>query len=448
MKYLRVAKDRRGKIKFSEESRIKREFDKDVVLVLDTWLAIDHAMRFVTDGCVVYYWLSGYIKGAPLFEETVIGDGFPLEKIEDWGGVIDKVGLVYVTDNVFPQLALHLRERLGKRVYGPTPELVRWETDRVYGYQKMKEKGINVPPGKVCQGKKELIQYIDEKEKEGKRVWVKVENRFRGQVETFSVSSASEAEAVLGQVGLGPYLDEMKVLVQEDVEGVEIGCDAWVTPEGVLEPIAYTIEKKKKNNVAVWQRKSDFIDYWYGKVIDVIQETDYRCNLSVEGIWNGRDLFVLEPTSRNAYPSSNLYSRFVKNWVDVVWAVAEGRVVEVEVDWDQPYMVQFSVWTHDTKLMRIIDLPEELVKWDGEGVGFRRVVYKDGKYWYVPGSDIVATVNAKGKTLDEAFKRAEEMVQQIKSLLTVVNLEIKDEVKEDLKRLEKLGEKFRFEVKK
>jgi hypothetical protein len=445
VKYLRIGKDKRGRVKFSEEVEVRREFGRDVVLVLDTGLAIDHAMRFVVDGCVVYYWLSGYISAFPKFEETVVGDGFPFEKVEDWGGVVDRVGLIYTTDNVFPRLAEYLR-KVGKVVYGPTAELVRWEADRVYGYEKMKELGISVPPGRVCQGKEELLEYMKEKEREGKRVWVKIENRFRGQVETFSVATAEEAETMLSQAGLGPYVDEAKFLVQENVEGVEIGCDGWVVPNGVLEPIAYTIEKKGRGNVAVWQRGSDFLEYWYGKVIDVVQETDYRCNLSVEGIWNGSDLFVLEPTPRNPYPVSSLYPRFVKNWVDVVWAVAEGKVIEVEVDWSKPYMVELTV-TSDSNLMRVIDVSEELVKWNGEGIGFRRVVYKGGKYWWVPGDAILCTVNTCGATIEEAFQWAEELVSEVKCSFMTVDWTVKDDIMEDVKKLEGLGGKFRFEVK-
>jgi hypothetical protein len=445
MKYLRIAKDRGGRIKFSEEVEVKREVGRDVVLVLDTGLAIDHAMRFVVEGCVVYYWLSGYISAFPRFEETVIGDGFPFEKVEDWGSVIDRVGLVYITDNVFPQLAMYLR-KLGKVVYGPTAELVRWEADRVYGYEKMESLGIKVPPGRVCEGKEEFIEYVKEKEREGKRVWVKIENRFRGQVETFSVATTDEAETILGQAGLGPYLDEAKFLVQENVDGVEIGCDGYVVPNGVLEPIAYTIEKKGRGNVAVWQVGSDFMEYWYAKVIDVVEETDYRCNLSVEGIWDGKDLYVLEPTPRNPYPVSSLYPRFVRNWVDVVWAVAEGRVVNVDVDWSKPYMVELTV-TSDSDLMRVIDVPDELVRWDDEGIGFRRVVYKDGRYWWVPGDAILCTVNTKGKTIEEAFARAEELVGEIKCSFLSVDWTVKDEIMEDVRKLEQMGERFRFVAK-
>ncbi|MCI4409108.1 MAG: hypothetical protein JHC26_08460, partial [Thermofilum sp.] len=273
------------------------------------------------------------------------------------------------------------------------------------------------------------------------------ENRFRGQVETFSVATAEEAETMLGQAGLGPYLDEAKFLVQENVDGVEIGCDGYIVPEGVLEPIAYTIEKKGRGNVAVWQRGSDFVDYWYGKVIDVVEETDYRCNLSVEGIWNGVDLYVLEPTPRNPYPVSSLYPRFVKNWVDVVWGVAEGRVVEVDVDWSKPYMVELTV-TSDSNLMRVIDVPEDLVKWDGEGIGFRRVVYKNGRWWWVPGDAILCTVNVKGASIEEAFQRAEELVSEVKCSFMSVDWTVKDDILEDVGKLEGLGERFRFVVKK
>jgi hypothetical protein len=373
----------------------------------------------------------------------VIGDGFPFEKIEDWGGIVDRVGLVYITDNTFPQLAVYLR-KLGKLVYGPTPELVKWEADRIYGYQRMKEKGISVPPGKVCKGKEELLDYIKEKERQGKRVWIKIENRFRGQIETFSVATVEEAETMLGQAGLGPYLDEASFLVQENVDGVEIGCDGYVVPGGVLEPIAYTIEKKGRGNVAVWQRDSDFMEYWYGKVIDVVEETDYRCNLSVEGIWDGKSLNVLEPTPRNPYPVSSLYPRFIKNWVDVIWAVAEGKVIEVDVDWEKPYMVELTV-TSDSDLMRVVDVPEELVKWDDEGIGFRRVVYKDGRYWWVPGDAILCTVNVKGRTLEEAFQRAEELVSELKCSFMTVDWTVKDEIMEDVNRLREMGAKFAFE---
>jgi hypothetical protein len=94
----------------------------------------------------------------------------------------------------------------------------------------------------------------------------------------------------------------------------------------------------------------------------------------------------------------------------------------------------------------VIDVPEELVKWDGEGIGFRRVVYKNGRYWWVPGDAILCTVNTKGETIEEAFQRAEELVSEVKCSFMSVDWTVRDDIIEDVKKLEGLGEKFRFEV--
>jgi hypothetical protein len=98
--------------------------------------------------------------------------------------------------------------------------------------------------------------------------------------------------------------------------------------------------------------------------------------------------------------------------------------------------------------MRVIDVPEGLVKWDGEGIGFRRVVYKSSSWWYIPGDSIVATVNVKGSSVDECFRKAEEIVKEVKCSFIEVDWTIRDDIIEDVKKLGEMGEKFRFDVKK
>lgn len=443
MKYLKIYKDRWGRRKVVEQVEVSRSL-RDRVLVVDTNLAIDHAMRFVEDGLEVYYYLAN-LSAFPKLEDTIAGDGLHerLVKVEDWGEVFDKVGLIYVTDNCFPDLVVKLREK-GKLVYGPSPELVKWENDRAYAYEEMRKRGIGVPEGAVVRGKDELVRWIKEREGSGKRFFVKV-SKLRGNVETFSVVSAEEAETMLAQGGFGPYLQDLVFLVQEGVEGVEIGVDAFVVPDGVCRPLAYTIEEKGRGNVAVWQRSSDFEEFWYDKVMDVVRSDDYRCNLSIEGIWTGGDLKVIDVTSRNPYPVSSLYPRFVKNWVDVIFGVAEGRVVELDVDWENPYMVEFTISTDVADVWRVIEVPDELVNWKGEGVGFRRVVKKDGMYWFVPGDGLVATVNTKGKTLEKAIEKAKEMVERVKCMYSLYDGTFFESVEEKIEKLN-VGHRFRFEV--
>lgn len=56
-----------------------------------------------------------------------------------------------------------------------------------------------------------------------------------------------------------------------------------------------------------------------------------------------------------------------------------------------------------------------------EGIGFRRVVYKDGKYWWMFGDAILYTVNVKGRSVEEAFRKAEELVSEMKCLFMIVD---------------------------
>ena len=108
-------------------------------------------------------------------------------------------------------------------------------------------------------------------------------------------------------------------------------------------------------------------------------------------------------------------------------------------------MVELTV-TSDSDLRRVIDVSYELVRWDDEGIGFRRVVYKGGRYWWVPGDAILCTVNTKGETIAEAFARAEELVAEIKCSFLTVDWTVKDEIVEDVKKLSEMGGKFVFEV--
>jgi hypothetical protein len=75
------------------------------------------------------------------------------------------------------------------------------------------------------------------------------------------------------------------------------------------------------------------------------------------------------------------------------------------------------------------------------------VVYKNGRYWWVPGDAILCTVNVKGGTIEEAFERAEELVSDVECSFLTVDWTVRDAMIEDVKKLEGLGEKFRFEAK-
>lgn len=437
-----LVKESRGKVRFLEqEERGRTRFSQLKILVVDTNLAIDHAVRFAEDGHVVYYHLAD-ITAFPKLTDTCTGDGIEgLTKVEDFAGVVDEVDLVYFTDNCFPFLARMLRDK-GKVVYGPTPELVRWENDRVYGYKRLKELGVGVPDGEVVKGVDNLMKWIKEREDGKRRFWVKI-NKVRGNIETFSVGSAEEARTMLGQAGFGPYLNELVFLVQGECDGVEIGVDVWVCPKGMLKPYSYTIEEKGRGNIAVWVEESGFEQMFYRNVQGAVVEDDYRCNLSIEGFWNGVDLRVIDVTARNPYPVSALYPRFVENFTEVVWGVANNQVVDVEVDMSNRYMAEITVSTDVSDMWRVIEVGEYRVK-GVDGVGYRRVVKKEGKYWFVPGDGLVCTCNARGGSAEEALRKAKEIAEGVGCMYSQYDGSFVESVLEKIEKLNKMGGLFRF----
>lgn len=434
MKYL--VRKSKGKLEVREGflKRVRLKESQMKILVIDTALALDHCLRFVEDGHLVYLYQAN-LSAYPKLEDQITGDGFDsIMLVEDFAEVLDEIDFVYITDSCFPDLALFLREK-GKVVYGPTKELVRWENDRVYFWEKAKEAGLDVPDGEVVKGVEEARKYI--REHEGERLWVKI-SKFRGNLETFSVVNEDEFNAMISQAGFGPYLNDIELVIQHECEGIEIGCDGWICSNGLFRPYFYTIEEKGRGNVVVVVEESGFDEYFYDKVMDVVRDTDYRCNLSVEGFWDGERFRVLEITPRNPYPVSSLYPRFVENFTEVVYGCALNKVIDVKVDWDNPYLVELTISTDEKDLWRVIEFDERY------NVGFRRAVYKGDQVWFVPGDGVVATVNTKGAKVEGALEKAKKIADSVKCMFSQYDGTFVDSVLEKIKKLDNWGEEFRF----
>ena len=437
MKYL----IRKNKFLLLEQESVPPTSESQLkILVIDTNLAIDHALRFAQDGHQVFYYLAN-LSAFPKLEDSAAGDGFrELTKIDDYGQVLKEVDLVYITDNCFPQLAIQLRDQ-GIRVYGPSPELARWENDRIYAFERMRKLGIATPNSKMIKGSEELRKFLRDKCDGKKSFFIKI-NKLRGNIETFSVKSEDEAVVLLSQAGFGPYINELEFLVQYECDGVEIGVDAYIAKDRILRPYAYTIEEKGRGNIAKWVRESEFESRFYDPVLPIAKDDDYRCNLSIEGFWDGKDLKVIDVTSRNPYPVSSLYPRFIKNWTEVIMATADGKAVEVQVG--APYMMEVTISTDNTDLWRVIDFPESLLKMPGDGIGFRRVVKKADQYWYVPGDGLVATINVEGDSPEECEEKAIELLDEVKAISIQYDATFFKSIKDKIAKLRELGDSFKF----
>lgn len=162
--------------------------------------------------------------------------------------------------------------------------------------------------------------------------------------------------------------------------------------------------------------------------------------MSFKGFFDGKSYKVIDATPRFAYPCSSLWAKFIKNYADVLYAVAEGKDKEVIWESSKPYYVELTVSTNDTNMWRVIDFSEELKKY----IGFRRVVKKDEQYWFVPGDGLVCTVNTYGESLEDAFEEAKKVAEEIKCMGAQWSSDWFNEAKKTIDELEKLGGEFEF----
>ncbi len=415
--------------------RFQEKYEDLNVLMIDTNLALDHALRLAQDGCNVYYYIAD-MSAFPKLQDSISGEGFDIKKISDMYEVIDIVDLAIITDSCFPDMAKKLREDYGIKVIGSSPELAEWENNRVDFLEDLDKLGIDTPDSTLVKGVDALYRYIaDLNLKEDERVWIKV-NKYRGNIETFSAGTAEEAKTVLMQAGFGPFLELLEFIVQKSSDGVEIGADVFVSPDIVYKNYLYTIEYKGKGNIAIPCNNTGFNNV-YNKIMPKIRESDYRCNLSFEGFYDGETYKIIDATPRFAYPCSTMWTKYIKNYTEVLLAVADNK--DIDVEWDTNYYVQISLTTDKVDTWKMISFSDELRKY----VGFRRAVKKDGNYWFVPGDALVVTVNASGESLEEAFNNADAIAKEIDCTDTQYTLNFKDKAFETIKKLNEWSD-FQF----
>jgi len=412
------------------------KIDAKTVGFIDTNLGIDHALALVND-LDVYFHIDG--GGAfPSIQDNCSGDGFEgINKVDDIGGVLDK-DFIVITDCYFGQLADKLRAE-GKAVFGPSYEWTRIENERAYGWKRLKEMGVGVPDGVIMRRMEELLEYI-QKNQNGERLFFVKVSRYRGNRETGAgVLNEDEAMTAITQAGYGPYLADLEVLVQDRCLGVEIGFDAFFNGKEFLRPYLYTVEVKGSGTLGVWIESNGIDDFILGKIKQSLADTNYRGNISFEFFYDGKQVYCHDPTARMPFPCSAIQAHLIRNYAEVLYAVANGGDVGVEVG--SKYVAQVGVYTEEDTTWRPIHFPEEI----RDRVGFRRVVIKGGHYYFVPGDNVVATAVGEGGTPEEAIEDASIIADQIECSNTYVPADFYHKALKVVAELSQMEESMRFE---
>jgi phosphoribosylamine--glycine ligase len=170
------------------------------------------------------------------------GDGL-VEKVREWEKHVDWADLILLSDNERWLRQLDVYKRRGYPVLAPSQASAELELDRKKGQKFLEDHGIKTMPFQSFTNAQKAIAYI---EKEGKRFVCKPNNN---QARELSYVSKSPADMIL----MLQRWEEQKMikgefLLQEFVEGVEVGVNGWMGPQGFCSYVEENFEHKKLMN--------------------------------------------------------------------------------------------------------------------------------------------------------------------------------------------------------
>lgn len=401
------------------------------ILVIDTGIGLCHAVRLGRDGHKVYYY-SVWQNPYPRFRDFIIGDGFPnIEKVQDWAAYLGEVDFVLFTDCGFGAQADYLRENGLAVCGGGSAETL--EMNRREFHQVCDELELKYPESWDIDGIAGVLEFF-RKQKAGQRFFVKV-NTFRGDCETFSGKSYEEIEPICRtlEAQLGPYAETFEFVIEKEVPGVEIGFDSFFNGRDFLVPIYFTFECWD-NTLGKWvqvgQRGENSLDVWdevLVKMGEYLKNKNYRGPVSFEAIYDGKNLYLLDPTIRFAYPTSSAsFCQVIKNYGEVLAGVARGE--DVDIDLTSRYAIGMNLHTEENYgRWLVMDVKKGTKFWP------RRACVRNNRIYVTPGREgetIVGVVVGEGNNYAEVFRDADAQIEGVSVYGMNYNWGVYDKFKE------------------
>lgn len=380
-------------------------------MVFDGGLFAPLAHRLARDfGRVLYH--RGTRHAFPKPDDSAIGAGYAkVERAESWEAHVDEVDLFIFPDLYWADTQAYLRS-LGHRVFGAGwgEELELWRDDF---YSALAEHKLNTVPWEMVRGMTALREHLEDEEDK----YVKV-SYHRGLMETFHWISMRISKPRLDvlQHDLGVLSEDQWFLVQDSLDSKrEVGSDQIIVDGKFPRTVQYAIEGKDKTGLArmlPYARLPDEVREVNDKLAPVFESVNlghptlnpYRGFFSTEirVSKDGKPYFT-DPTCRMASPCGETYMLMSENFSEMIWAAAEGFIVEPVVK--KPFAAQAMICADlgktqsipifiDPKVREQVCLYHSGIRADGQ-----ECVFKSDAAMQELGS-----VVGLGVTIDEAIK--------------------------------------------
>ena len=386
-------------------------------------------------GRVYYYspWEETFVKS----NNMLPGYGIPgVERINEPLKIIDDVDLWVFPDLYHAGLQFHLQE-LGKRVWGSRDgqelELLRDDSKKY-----LKKLGLPVGKYEVITGLDKLRAYL--KEHDNKFVKVSVT---RGDFETFNAKNYNFIEVKLDELehNLGAKKHVAEFIVEDTIEGIEIGYDGYSVDGQFPESSIVGLEVKDKGYVGHVREYSDMpkeITVFTDTISDTLKNYKYRNFMSTENrVAKDKTSYMTDFCARQGSPPSELYINMFENLADIMWQGAEGVCVDpvCPKKWGAEVVID-SFWSD--RNWQPIQFPEKI----RDNVKLRQFTMIEKQYYVIPqneGSTGVGAVVATGDTMEEAVENVKECCKQVEGYYIDIHDDALDDAQKELGKLGEMG---------
>lgn len=378
------------------------------VAVIDSGLFLSVAFRMAEEAKRVIF-CQPCEKTPCSVQSACIGDGFSnIEQVRDFWPLVDDIDLFIFPDCHHSGLQRHL-EGLGKAVWGCRNADVL-ELNRSKFMETVGSLGLDVPIYEEVRGLGNLRGHLrDQQDK-----YIKV-SRYRGDMETFHWRSYAEDSCWLDAmaVWLGPVQDKLKFLVFDSIDtDLEIGGDTYCIDGEWPATVLNGIEAKDRSYFsAVTKREAmpEQITQVMGAFSPFLAENRYRQFWSMEVRVKDDKAYFIDATVRSGLPSSASQQLLWKNYPEIVWAGANGELVNPEPV--AMFSIETMVCTKPEKdCWDVVPLPKELER----HCRFSNCAMIDGCYAFPPnemrGGDLgwlCAVGDSPEEVLDEIKRLAD-----------------------------------------
>jgi len=408
-------------------------------LVIDSGLYTELS-NALSDGGKNTVWYYTYFGSAfPSHKEYAPGDNFEkLEKVKYFWDYVDKADCVVNFDVSSNDMIDWLRKKYPEKSIFGAGLGERLENDRLGFKRWCKELGLPVIPYEVIKGITNLRKYL---EKNPKKV-VKI-NIFRKDFETLVCKDYLSVKQVLDNRAplMGIYADEIDFIVEDMVEcKVEAGYDGFFNGQdfGHLS-VGYEYDKNL------------YLGRVGGEIPEVLEETldafqpllqrmNYRgCISTEERIVSRDEHYFIDPCMRAPLPLGVLYSRFIKNWPEVVYNIGKGESFEIECD--EKYVGAYALSTRNAEdYYTLIQMKK------GHRDDFRLMMAcqdRNKNYYSVKGLESVVVIVAGGNSPEEVIEKLKDQAENV-SAHGLETDEVKgiDGILDIIKEGEKVGIEF------